>query len=220
MVTSASSNLFSFCIISDISLLFHLGDKVQNTKFEFFCFLWYIAQLCLADLPYKFSVFFLFCLSEGPYKVEKTKNGFLFFALITTRYERARQSQQKLQFCILFLYHVSPQGLANGKNTKYRIQWSACFVFCMFRIFGWWVGAIPDLIWENHGSVGIRKSSEQSRDLRPPTEDKRRVEGWAIRSATLHHIPCNSTAWNCIKLGRWNRIRCEVHDRKLSLYPT
>ena len=59
-----------------------------------------------ATLSRRFArqIFTSFLSRKDLTKLKKQKNGFLFFVLVTTRYDRARQSQQKLQFCTLFLY--------------------------------------------------------------------------------------------------------------------
>ena len=59
-----------------------------------------------ATLSRRFArqIFTSFLSRKDLTKLKKQKNRFLFFVLVTTRYDRARQSQQKLQFCTLFLY--------------------------------------------------------------------------------------------------------------------
>ena len=80
---------------------FLVGDKVQNTKFEFF----FLVTLFGATLSRRFArqIFTSFLSRQDLTKLKKQKNGFLFFILLTTRYDKSRQSQQKLQFCTLFL---------------------------------------------------------------------------------------------------------------------
>ena len=80
---------------------FLVGDKVQNTKFEFFFLVIFGATL---SRRFAIQIFTSFLSRKDLTKLFKQKNGFLFFVLFPTRYDRARQSQQKLQFCTLFLY--------------------------------------------------------------------------------------------------------------------
>ena len=72
--------------------------KIQNLSFFFVIF--------GATLSRRFArqIFTSVLSRKDLTKLKKQKNGFLFFVLVTTRYDRARQSQQKLQFCTLFLY--------------------------------------------------------------------------------------------------------------------
>ena len=101
---------------------FLVGDKVQNTKFELFSFF----VIFGATLSRRFArqIFMSFLSRQDLTKLKKQKNGFLFFVLFTTRYDKSRQSQQKLQFCTLFLYshkectEVNPCG---RYNSKYKI---------------------------------------------------------------------------------------------------
>ena len=78
-----------------------MGDKVQNTKFEFFLLVIFGATL---SRRFARQIFTSFLSRKDLTKLKKQNNGFLFFVLFPTRYDRARQSQQKLQFCTLFLY--------------------------------------------------------------------------------------------------------------------
>ena len=80
---------------------FLVGDKVQSTKFEFFFLVIFGATL---SRRFARQIFASFLSRKDLTKLEKQKNRFLFFVLFPTRYNRARQSQQKFQFCTLFLY--------------------------------------------------------------------------------------------------------------------
>ena len=103
VLTVSEKSFISQKIVVDVRP-FLVGDKVQSTKFEFFFFLWYLAQLCLAYLPDKFSrlfclgrtwqswknkkmdFYFLFCSSQGTIerdKVNKDSNFVLCFCTPT-----------------------------------------------------------------------------------------------------------------------------------------
>ena len=82
-----------------VAMPFLVGDKVQNTKFEIFFLVIFGATL---SRRFARQIFTSFLSRKDLTKLKKQKNGFLFFVLVTTRYDRARQSQQKLQFCTFF----------------------------------------------------------------------------------------------------------------------
>ena len=64
------------------------------------------------------QIFTSFLSRKDLTKLKKQKNGFSFFVLFPTRYDKARQSQQKLQFCTLFLYsHKECTELSCHKDT-------------------------------------------------------------------------------------------------------
>ena len=79
-----------------------------------------------ATLSRRFArqIFTSFLSRKDLTKLKKQKNRFLFFVLVTTRYDKSRQSQQKLQLCILFLY--------SRKECTECVQYIVeCHMFCI-----------------------------------------------------------------------------------------
>ena len=80
------------------------GHSLWETKYKIQNLSCFFLVIFGATLSRRFArqIFTSFLSRKDLTKLKKQKNGFLFFVLVTTRYDRARQSQQKLQFCTFF----------------------------------------------------------------------------------------------------------------------
>ena len=145
---------------------FLVGDKVQNTKFDIF-FWWYLAQLCLADLPDKFSrlfclgrtwqswknkkmdFHFLFCSPQGTIKrgkVNKNSNFVLCFCTLTRNalswvVTKTQQVYEKLKINKITNYNENRINSLLQKNNNLQISLSTIIVIrkCRWRRhICWW----------------------------------------------------------------------------------
>ena len=74
----------------------------QSTKYKIWVFFFLVIFGATLSRLFARQIFTSFLSRKDLTKLKKQKNGFSFFVLFPTRYDKARQSQQKLQFCTLF----------------------------------------------------------------------------------------------------------------------